>query len=114
MAMLLAFTTGLTAILCLPGPAVAQDFYVTTAAELQTALDTADNNGQDDVIYLAAGTYQGTFEYLPQDAQDLTIQGEDGTTAQNVILDGGAGGTTLRLGGEGAIGGNAASFLTSF
>lgn len=40
-----------------PRDAHAADLCVTTTAELQAALDTADDNGEDDVIRLAQGTY---------------------------------------------------------
>ena len=75
----------------------AADFHVTTAAEFQAALSDARNNGEDDTIYLAAGTYQENFTYSPQDDKSLTIKGEPGTTAEDVILDGGGDGKVLRL-----------------
>ena len=39
------------------GRVYAAEFHVTNATGLQNALTTAQNNGQDDVIYLAAGVY---------------------------------------------------------
>jgi len=39
------------------GRVYAEEFHVTNATGLQNALTTAQNNGQDDVIYLAAGVY---------------------------------------------------------
>jgi Right handed beta helix region/HYDIN/CFA65/VesB-like, Ig-like domain len=72
----------------------AAPFNPTTAAELQAALDSAQVNGEDDVITLAANTTYSTadngneaFEYKADAAENktLTIQGAgDGTT----ILDG--------------------------
>ena len=46
----------------------AAEFHVTNATELQNALTTAQSNGQDDTIYLAAGVYSaiengGGFTY---------------------------------------------------
>lgn len=67
---------------------------------LPTALDIAETNGEDDVIYLAVGIYEGNFAYTPQDAKSLIIRGEPGTTAQDIVLDGGGTGTVLRLGGS--------------
>jgi predicted outer membrane repeat protein len=97
----------------LPEQVNAADFHVTTAAEFQAALDAAENNGQDDIIYLAAGTYWSNFEYLPQDGMSLTIRGEPGTTAQDVNLNPmGADVTVLDLGGSGANGSVAVEGLT--
>ncbi len=95
----LALSLGITAGL-LPQPVNAAEFHVDTAAEFQAALDAAENNGEDDVIYLAAGTYQGNFAYAALDAKSLTVGGEAGTTAQDVILDGGGNGTVLALNGS--------------
>ncbi len=72
---------------------IAAVFHVTNATEFQNALNTAKNNGEDDTIYLAAGTYAGNFTYHPPDTsttepRSLTIQGESGTSAEDVILDG--------------------------
>jgi len=64
---------------------------------LQTALDIAKMDGEDDTIYLVPGTYEGNFAYTPGDASSLVISGEPGTTAQDVILDGGGDGTVLSL-----------------
>jgi len=71
----------------------AQTFNVTTTEEFRTALQDAAQNGEDDTIILADGTYstiddgQGTFEYLDNEVYDLTIKG---SSAENVILDGNA------------------------
>ena len=73
----------------------AAEFHVTTALELETALETARDNGVDDAIYLAAGTYVDNFYFSPLDGKSLLLQGELGTTAQDVILDGGATGARL-------------------
>jgi hypothetical protein len=80
-------------------PVSAAEFHVTTAAEFQSALDAAETNGEDDVIYLAAGTYEGNFDYEPPDTEhkSLTIRGESGTTASDVILDGQHNGRVLRI-----------------
>ena len=47
----------------------------------------------------AAGTYQGNFEYRPptSEQKSLTITGESGTTAEDVILDGQNNGRVLEI-----------------
>ncbi len=99
-AVALVLSLAMTAALCLPQPVNAAEFHVTTAAEFQDALNNASNNGEDDTIYLAAGTYEGNFVYAPGDGKPLIIKGEAGTTAQDVILDGGGDGRVLDLSGS--------------
>ena len=74
-------------------------FHVTNATEFQAALDAAETNGEDDTIYLASGTYAGNFSYQPPDTEHkaLTIQGEAGTFAAEVVLDGQNSGRVLFL-----------------
>jgi len=71
-------------------PSMAAVFHVTNATEFKDALKTAENNGEDDTIYLAAGTYQGSFRYRPSDTEHkgLAITGEPGTISREIILDG--------------------------
>jgi len=78
---------------------MAAEFHATNATDFQNALTTAQSNGQDDTIYLAAGTYGGNFTYLPPETEhkSLTITGEPGTCAKDIVLDGQNGGTVLRL-----------------
>jgi hypothetical protein len=99
MALALASCLSLAATLCLPRPVSAAEFHVTTAAEFQAALDAAKNNGQDDTIRLAAGTYLGHFVYKPPDTEhkSLTITGEPGTSAKDIVLDGQNSGKVLYL-----------------
>lgn len=60
---------------------------VSTTQELRTALSEAAKSGVDDTIILADGTYKttddglGTFEYISNQAGDLTILGIDGGLA---------------------------------
>ena len=82
-----------------PGNEQGVVFHVSTAAELQAALDAAAVNGEDDTIYLAAGTYRGNFEYLPEDGRAVTIRGEEGTTAREVVLDGAGAGSVFTVDG---------------
>jgi len=73
------------------GYGYAADFPVSTAAGFQSALTSAESNGEDDVITLAAGTYStndngGTFDYDSNSSDEgtLSIVGNG-----EVILDGG-------------------------
>ena len=90
----------LVALWALPKPVAAAEFHVRTSAEFQTALNDSANNGEDDTIYLAAGTYEGNFSCRPQDGKSLVIKGESETTAEDIILDGGGTGSVLRLQGS--------------
>lgn len=74
--------------LCVP-QVRAGEFHVTNATELQNALSIAVNNGEDDFIYLSAGTYQGHFSYRPpaSEQKSIFILGEPGTTAQDIITE---------------------------
>lgn len=99
--MALVLSLGLMAVLWGSAEQVnAGDFHVTTAAEFETALNTAAINGEDDTIYVAAGTCEGNFSYAPQDGKSLIIRSEPGTTAQDIVLDGGGADTVLRLWGS--------------
>ena len=77
------------------GRVYAAEFHVTNATGLQNALTTAQSNGQDDVIYLVAGVYSAVengkgfvYDSTNGDNFKLTICGENGTTPDQVILDG--------------------------
>lgn len=89
----------IVSILTVINPVSAAEFHVTNAAEFQNALDTAESNGEDDTIYLTAGTYLGNFHYGPPDTENrsLTITGEPGTSASDIILDGQNSGRVLTL-----------------
>jgi len=52
--------------------AVAVDFHVATAQELQNALTLAAANGADDIIYLTNGYYIGNFNFNSAEARSLT------------------------------------------
>ena len=68
----------------------AADHHVSTSEELDTALTTAQNNGQNDTILLSAGTYTGPFVYVADESEiyTLTIKPESGLTASQVVLNG--------------------------
>lgn len=65
----------------------AAQFDVDTPVEFQSALTTAQANGEDDIIHVAAGTYiiSSTLEYQPTENFSLTIAGADRETT---IVDG--------------------------
>ncbi len=81
----------LLTILLLTTYGLSATFNVSTTPELRTALETAATNGEDDTIILADGTYKttddagGTFIYLSNEANKLTLQG---SSSENVILSG--------------------------
>jgi hypothetical protein len=94
-----------TLTLILSFPAMAAEFQVTDAAGLQSALDTAQNNGQDDTIFLAAGNYKVNIVLHYEESRALVIQGEPGTTPYDVILDGDGKGSVMEayFNGEGSM-----------
>ena len=71
-------------------PLYAKEFHVSSSEEFQSALDEAGNNGQDDIIYLAAGIYHGGFRYKASKDENysLFIKPEIGLPPHEVILDG--------------------------
>lgn len=76
-------------VLLLPSFLNAATFNVSTPSQLETALSTAESNGEDDLINISTGTYSLTasLSYDTQkfdEKQALTLQGVDG----DVILDG--------------------------
>jgi predicted outer membrane repeat protein len=94
------------AAMCFQAPAMAGTFNVSDAAGLRGALITAAANGQDDVIVLAAGTYAtgGTPFTASNESKTLTIQGANGTTRSQVVLDGGGTSRVLDFGCAGTCG----------
>jgi len=78
--------------------------YVSTSEELQSALTEAQNNGLDDVIHIAQGTYVGNFVYASTEESDLSIFGgysadfsSRDVDATNTILDGAGASRVLTL-----------------
>jgi len=80
-------------------------FDVSNPAEFQSALTTAQSNGQNDVINVAAGTYNitSTLEYVAESGEDFTLE-ILGAGSDLVFLDGQAARSILRID---------ASFVTS-
>jgi hypothetical protein len=85
-------------VLCF-GISSAAEFHVTNAAQFQNALTVAQSNGEHDTIYLGAGIYKGNFRYKPPSSEhkDLTIKGEPGTSAEDIVFDGEGDGIVLFL-----------------
>jgi len=75
----------------------AVDFHVATAQALQNALTTAAGNSTDNVIYLGAGYYTGNFNYSSTGTNNLTLQGEAGTTNADITIDGAGTGRSMSL-----------------
>jgi len=80
------------------------EFCVSNATEFQNALDTAETNGEDDIIQIVQGTYYGNFYYYSNEGCNITLLG--GYTSDcadrlvnpsNTILDGGGIGMVLGL-----------------
>ena len=98
-------------IFCSIGIAKAAVFCVQTSSALQSALNTAANNGEADKIQIVQGTYTGNFTYETQEEYKRTVKGEyaSGCTsrvvnASNTVLDGNSAGTVLMVDPEGGAG----------
>ncbi|MBU0665398.1 MAG: hypothetical protein KJ990_12760 [Proteobacteria bacterium] len=83
-------TTLFIFFLLLPSLLHAAIFSVNTVSQLEGALATANGNGEDDFINIAAGTYNLTASlsydtYSTNEDKDISLQGVGG----EVILDGG-------------------------
>jgi hypothetical protein len=66
----------------------AKEFHVADGRELFLAFSEASNNGEDDIIYLAAGVYKGEFIFETSEAKSLTLTTEQGLRADQVVFDG--------------------------
>ena len=84
-------------------------FCVSDVTELQSALTTAESNGEDDTIKIVQGTYNGNFTYASTEAYGVTIEGgyTSGCASRtinpaNTILDGGGVDMVLALVSQGA------------
>jgi len=79
-------------------------FCVSTPSELQSALTTAESNGQDDIIRIVQGTYHGNFVYASTEPYGVTIEGGYNlgcvsrvVNPDNTVLDGNGSGRVLYL-----------------
>jgi hypothetical protein len=95
-------------VLCSISTAKAETFCVQTSSALQSALNTAANNGEADEIQIVQGTYTGNFTYEAQEEYKLTVKGgyASGCTSKvvnssNTVLDGNSAGTVLMVYSEG-------------
>lgn len=77
---------------------------VSNATELEDALDAAENNGDDDTIRIARGTYNGNFSYSSSEGYTITVLGGydamfcvRDVDPKNTVLDGQNSGRTLTL-----------------
>ncbi len=75
---------------------------VQNATQLHAALTTSQNNGVDDTIRLAQGTYIGNFVYSSHANGGLTVEGgwtadfsSRKVSAENTVLDGNKTGNTF-------------------
>jgi hypothetical protein len=82
----------------------AATFCVSTASEFETALATAANNGEDDIVQVVQGNYTGNFVYASTEAFNISIEGGYTATcasrvvdASNTVLDGSNNETVLVL-----------------
>jgi hypothetical protein len=85
----------------------AETFCVSTVQELHDALKNAQNNGQDDVIQIVQGTYNGNFVYTSTESYYVIIEGgyvsgcvSRAGDSQNTVLDGGASGSVMVISAE--------------
>jgi len=81
-----------------------EEFIVSTASQLQSALTTAETNGESDVIKLIQGSYKGNFTYDSSEGNDIELLGgyilagaDRELNPSNTILDGLVLGRTLYL-----------------
>jgi predicted outer membrane repeat protein len=95
---------GLLACLLGAPPVQAATWCVGSATDLTAALSAAESNGEDDLIQVVQGTYNGNFVYFTNEAYSLTIKG--GYTVDcasrvvdpaNTVLDGQGAATVLAL-----------------
>jgi len=72
---LLTYSKALSAVFC-----------VDNSSALQSALNTAATNGEDDTVLIVQGTYVGNFSYASSEANSLDIEGgfEDNCLDRNI------------------------------
>jgi len=75
-------------------PIFAATFNVSNTLEFRQALENAALNGENDTIILEPGIYStlsdglGTFTFNDTEEYNLTIQGADGYSINDIVLDG--------------------------
>ena len=66
----------------------AKEFQVADGRQLFLAFSEASDNGENDIIFLAAGVYKGEFIFETSEAKSLTLTAESGLKPEQVIFDG--------------------------
>jgi hypothetical protein len=89
---------------------LAEEFCVATAAELQNALTTAQDNGEDDTVQIVQGSFAGNYAHISSENYALSILGgfdeecnSRVTDPGSTILDGNHVGRTIALVGASNI-----------
>lgn len=87
-------------ISCIPNSALAHIYLVSNGEELRQALFDAQNNNENNTIYLGSGTYSigdaGPFSFQSPHGHDLTLIGNSADSGATV-LDGGNANQVLSL-----------------
>lgn len=98
----------LLSLFLIPTSSPGATFCVSDATELQSALTTAESNGEDNTIQIVQGTYNGNFTYASTEAYGLTVEGgyvvgcaTRTIDPTNTILDGGGADMVLALVSQG-------------
>jgi parallel beta-helix repeat protein len=78
----------LSTILCLNQTIQAKEFHIADGRQLFLAFSEASNNGENDIIFLAAGVYKGEFIFETSEANSLTLTAEPGLKPEQVVFDG--------------------------
>ncbi|KPJ64680.1 hypothetical protein AMJ44_12325 [candidate division WOR-1 bacterium DG_54_3] len=65
----------LTSLIFICGISRGEDFCVSNSTELQTALTEAEANGEDDVIRVVQGTFNGNFIYSSYEGMNISLLG---------------------------------------
>ncbi len=91
-------------LLSLNATAEGATFCVSNTQQLQNALTTAASNGENDIINVVQGVYEGNFLYASTEAHDITLRGGFNVgcgsrvaDAEDTVLDAGASGSVLAL-----------------
>ncbi len=84
-------------LLLFPAPSNGAVFCVSNETQLENALSQAAHNGEDDLIRIAKGLYEGNFAYDSDESNSLTLEGGYASDCMlrkvdpgNTILDGGS------------------------
>jgi hypothetical protein len=109
------FILVLAAILIMAGGSQAAIFNATNETELRAALTAAAGNNEDDIINIAAGTYNTSgspFSYSPA-ATETHLLNIRGGGAKNTILDGGNAEQVMQLSTTGLTNDNTADITVT-